>query len=232
VLDGFAVPTPDARFAWKGGAPGSISVSFAPDDDVELVPAGSLDAVALPCDAVMLGWPSFDARAAAPRGRGAREAVLRAGQIIPLSRTPGGPSIAMLRPAPGTAEEISVIETRGRRSLVVRAGERAVIFGWIPAADALPPPPERAPETFRCGVLDLEDAPEPRSIARCDRALPLVAEVAGERRTVGSIAAGTPIPLGDRRGDLVSVLPPERLAIAATGATLGVLASHLRGCSR
>jgi hypothetical protein len=234
VIAGFLVPTPDARFAWQGAAPGKVLITIPVDDDVRVLPEAKLGpAVSLDCDAVSLEGASFDAASAAPRSPRQRQARLRSGKAIPLSRTVGGPPVAELAVRPDDGDSVTLVETRGGRALVVRAGVRAIVFGWIPLTFVDP----GEFETFGRGGLALR--PESvgggsavREVVRCDHEVPLVAEVDGERRTVGSVAAGTSLRLLERTGAVVPLLFPRTLVVHDPEARLGVLASHVAACEK
>jgi hypothetical protein len=233
VIAGFAIPRPSARFTWKGTAQGSITVALALDDDVEALPESHLDAITLACDAVVLGEASFDPDAVRPKSKGEREARIRKEKAIPIATTPGGPAVAKLRVAKDGDDAITVVEQRGRHALIVRDSSRTVIFGWVPASEVLRAAADRTGDMYGYGGLGLsgigESRPERKVV--CDRELALVALVMGEKRTVGKIAAGTVLRLGDQVQDVVSVELPENLASPEEGARVGVLASHLAGCA-
>jgi hypothetical protein len=231
ALAGFVVPLPGARFTWKGTAPGTIRIGFTLDAEIEILPEAGLDGASLPCDAVALDHPTFDARTAAPRGAKEKEMLLRAGKLVPLSRTPEGPPVARLRVTGGDAS-VTLVEKRGRHALVRREEPLAIVFGWVPSAALRTPPADSIGELYGIGDIGLtgKGAPIAPRVVRCDREVPLVAEIAGERRTVGSAAAGTALPLLGRKGDIVAVILPEKLAVTEAEAHLGVLASHVADC--
>lgn len=231
VIAGFVVPKPGAALPWKGTLPGTIKVSFALEADVEALPEAGLADLGLPCDAVSLDHAYFDPRTAAPRSPKEKEMLVRAGKVVPLSRTPEGPPVARLR-LTGDDLSVTLVLTRGRRALVRREQQSALVFGWVSAADLHAPPADQIGEAYGIGDLGMVGKATPASVrtVRCDRDVPLVAEVAGERRTVGSVAAGTALVLLDRTGDLISVKLPDKLADVEADARLGVLASHVSVC--
>jgi hypothetical protein len=231
VLGGFVVPASGARLAWRATALGAITVGFTPDDVIEVLPGAQLDATVLPCAAVTTeGAAPFELGASIPRAPRETRGFVPAGKSLGLSRTPGGPPVARLR-AGAEGAEVTVVETRGPHALVRHAGGRQVVFGWVPARDVQPPTQE-INDTFGVGCIGLTGLPaagRPLRVVHCENLVPLVAEQAGERRTVGSVAAGAALPLGEARDGLVSVVLPAALH-AAPDARLGVLATHVAGC--
>ena len=236
VMGGFLIPTSDARLAWKGTAPGRITVELVPSLRIEALPEAHLGAMTLACDEVDLDHHgSFDAFAAAPHSPKQRNARLRSGVPIPLSRTPGGPAVATFE-AESDDEAITLVETRGRHALVVRPHREVVLFGWIPRTAVLLVASTGIGDNYSNGP-GLTDTRKSRvhAVVHCDHDLPLVALVAGERRTVGSVAAGTPLRLadarlGDPRGVIAPLVLPDTLAVAE--AWLGVLASQVAACQQ
>ncbi|APR88093.1 hypothetical protein A7982_13442 [Minicystis rosea] len=231
VLGGFIVPAPDARLTWKATVPGTITVGFALEGDLEALPEAHLDASALPCDAVTLDVAPFDPSTAAPHSPQERAALLTAGKAVPISRTPEGAPIARLRVTTADAG-IVVIETRGRRSLVRREASQGVVFGWVAASDVKPLPKDGVGEALGGGGFGLvgvgDSSARPRTV-RCDRIVPLVAEVAGERRTIGSVAAGAVISLLERKGETFTVQLPDGFE-ADAAARIGVPGAHVESC--
>jgi hypothetical protein len=231
TLGGFLVPLPSARFAWKGTAPGTIQIGFALEAEIEILPEAGLDKASLPCDAVSLDHPSFDTRTAFPRGPKEKEMLVRAGKVVPLSRTPEAPPVARLR-FTGDDASVTLVEKRGRHALVRREEPTAILFGWVATADLHVPPADSIGDAYGIGDLGLTGtgAPLATRVVHCDRDIPLVAEMAGERRTIGTVAAGTALSLLDRKGDIIAVVLPDKLAATEPEAHLGVLASHVAGC--
>ncbi|MFT3765863.1 MAG: hypothetical protein QM820_10135 [Minicystis sp.] len=232
VWAGFLVPMSEARFVWRATAPGTITVSFLPDEAIQILPEAGFTQQALACDAISLDGPSFDARSVTPRSPKEHEALLRAGKTVPLSRTPDGPPVARIRVGNEDAF-VTVIEARGRRSLVVREQANTLVFGWVAASDLKPIPKDQIGEALGGGGFGLSGIGEgggTRSSVRCDRITPLVAEIAGVRRTIGSIAVGAVVQLRERKGDLWPIELPDGFS-ADPGAQIGVLAAHLTGCA-
>src|SRR5262249_30089650 len=95
-LGGFVVPGPEAHFAWKATAPGSITIGYTPDAEIEVLPEARLSEINLPCDAVSLELSRFDAHTAAPRGPKERDAFFSADRTVPIARTPDGPPVAKI----------------------------------------------------------------------------------------------------------------------------------------
>lgn len=221
VLGGFVVPTTEARLPWKGTSLGEIAVSFAPSG-VELLADASLDTTRLPCSAVTVGVPRFDPLSVLPRSTREADFELRRGAPVPLSRRHDEPPVARLLPD-DEPESVTVIKARGSRSLIRRVRGDAVIFGWIPTS-ALGPAGSIITEHFTHGdgfTMD-PDAEPARGTMRCDRALPIVAVVGGERRTVGAVAPRTELTLLAPRGDLTPFVLPRGLVDLNEGAVLGL----------
>jgi hypothetical protein len=71
--------------------------------------------------------------------------------------------------------------------------------------------------------------PSSRRVA-CPADVPVIAEVAGERATVGHILAGTPIDVADRPGDFSRVQVGSRSVHTADSSSFLARASDLKGC--
>lgn len=233
AIGGFVVPGPEARLTWKATAPGSITLGYTPDESIEVLPEARPVGATLPCDAIALEPSGFEARGAAPHGAKEHEALLAAGKRALFARTPEGPPVVKLKVGDSDMV-VTVVETRGRRALVRVDLPTSVLFGWLAASDLRPMPKDFVSESFGVGCLGLSGigpTPTVQKKVQCDDMVALVAEVAGERRTVGSVAAGAMIALLPHQGDLVPVALPMGLT-AEEGATVGVLASHVAGCAQ
>jgi hypothetical protein len=233
VLGGLVVPGPSAALGWKATAPGLVTIAYTPPQEVELLPGAGLDAARVPCASVGLSRARFEPRSAAPRAPKEREGLLGAGKVVPLSREHDAAPVAKLHvPKDGDAL-VAIVDARRTRSRVRWELDGAVVFGWVPTSAVAPAPTDMIGDMFAIGDIGLSGTAERHvtRVLRCPRELPLVAEVRGERRTVGSIAAGSPVRLLPSKGDLLSVQLPERLAEASTDARVGVLAPHVVGCA-
>jgi hypothetical protein len=127
---------------------------------------------------------------------------------------------------------VAVLERKGGRARVRHTVTTAVVFGWVGASELKPVPKDA--EMFGYGGLGLSGVGEAGGSTRkvrCDRPVTLVADVKGERRTVGSVAAGTVIALSAVERDLTGVLLPSAVGAVGEGVTVGVLSSHLGGCA-
>jgi hypothetical protein len=233
AVGGFLVPTAETRLAWKATAPNSITVAVPTDAETEPAPDAHLDAVGLACDAVALDPAGFDARTAAPRSVNERNGVLRSGRPVSLSLTPGGKPIATWHIALAEDAGVAVVAARAGSMLVRREQQKSIQFGWVRAADVTIVPDRDISESFSNGdyIVDPWQPPPVRAVVTCPRPLALVAAAGGERRTVGSVAVGTRLSLREAAGDLVPVALPEKLVAEDREATVGVLASHLQGCT-
>jgi hypothetical protein len=230
ALAGFLVPADTARFTWKGTAPGTITIAFKPDPELKAEPEARLGDTELPCGAVTLDPRHFDASTAAPSEPGERVAELPAGRPVPLSRLPDTPPIARLT-LPADDVTVTLLERRGRHARIRRVQAHAVVYGWVPASAVKVVATSDLHDAFSNGDYGLLPSPPgPERVVRCRAELALVAEIGGERRAVGAIAAGTRVGLRGARGDLVPVVLPEALARVPDSALVGVLASHLAGC--
>lgn len=231
VLGGFVVPQSITALAWKATSLGEITVSLAPEG-IELVTAGSLDALRLPCNAVGVEASRFDPRSVVPRSTRERDFELARRGPVPLSRLPDEPPIARILPGEGPAS-VTVIEARGARSLIRMVRRDAVIFGWIPTS-ALGEEGAWFNEEFSHGDgFTLEPEPEPiTGVVRCPRALPVVAVRGADKRVVGSIAPGTELSVHAASEGIVPFALPPGLVDLRPEVRLGVPAERLSGCGR
>ena len=150
-----------------------------------------------------------------PRAPREEFALLRAGSPIALAVDIAGETVARLHPTTDMNRAVSVVETRGKRARVVWDHGAASVFGWIAAASLEPLVRQRGVD----GEMAAPWRPEPAlARLRCDRRVPLLAELDGQRRTVGAVLPGVVIEVIARSDGRARIAAPTT---APTAPTLG-----------
>ncbi|MRG96156.1 hypothetical protein [Polyangium spumosum] len=230
VLNGFAIPTIFARLAWSEGKDASLAVTHAGSDDLEVLDP-PLRATR-PCADVGLDGRSFVADEAVPGGGESKKQDVKAflpGSRVAIAVEPKGKPVARI--AVKEATHVTVFESRGGMSRVSLPVGTLVVFGWVKTSDLKPAGSLSGYGTGsgRRGLRPPEVVVKER--LRCEHDVPLVAEVEGERRTVGAIGKTTPIEVLERVGDEARVRVWTKAIHAAAGALFLVRAFDLHGCA-
>ncbi|MDC0742782.1 hypothetical protein [Polyangium mundeleinium] len=233
ALGGFLVPT---RFRVVSAS--SAGVEVAPRFGKEVEVLGSLPAQRLTCAELSLDAAVLDVDPSVlPSSKKDTYLLLRGGNPIDLAVEPAGPAVARLHPA-SLSTSVRVVETKGKATRIAWSLDEGTVFGWV-ASSALEEPPKHHRAQGLQGI-DRPPNEEPVASFLCSEDVPLVAEVAGERVTVGHVRKGTRVGMMDRAAPYARIAaprgpdhgfgapPPE--TIAAEGATFRVPASALDGC--
>ncbi|UQA55774.1 hypothetical protein [Polyangium aurulentum] len=231
VMNGFAIPTIFAHLAWSEGAAGSLTVTHAGDEDLEVLDP-PLRATR-PCGDLGLEGGSFVAEEAVPGGGESKRKDVKAfapGSRVELSSEPKGKPVARI--AVKEARLVDVFESRGGMSRVSFAGaDMLIVFGWVKTSDLKPAPILAGYGSGGGRRGPREPAVVVKERLRCEKDVPLVAEVEGERRTVGAIGKSTPIDVLERADDAARVRVWTKAIHAAEGASFLVRAFDLSGCT-
>ncbi len=227
VLQGFAIPTIFARLGFSEGADGEVTVTYAAPKSIEIVDAPLRGR--RPCGDVSLEGGQFAAADSVP-GKGEEESVhfLAMDRAVPISVEPGGKAAARIRVT--EPHFASVLEKKAGRARVSVTVDTLVLFGWVSTRDLVPAGSLAGYGTGsgRAGVRDPERSVLERRV--CDEDVPVVAEVAGARATVGTIRRGTSLEVLERAGDLERVWVKARWIHPARGASLLARARDLERC--
>ncbi|TKD03554.1 hypothetical protein [Polyangium fumosum] len=233
ALGGFLAPT---RLRVVSASSSGVEVAPRFGNEVEVL--GSLPAQRLTCAELSLDAAVLDVDPSVlPSSKGDPYMLLRGGNPINLAVEPAGPAVARLHP-PSASTSVRVVETKGKATRIAWTLDEGTVFGWV-ASSAL----EKPSNPYRTQGLRGIDRPpneEPVASFLCSEDVPLVAEVAGERVTVGHVRKGTRVGMLDRAAPYTRIAaprgpdhgfgapPPE--IVAAKGAAFRVPSSALDGC--
>ncbi|MDI1480849.1 hypothetical protein [Polyangium sp. y55x31] len=234
IVGGFLVPV---RLRLVSASSSGVEVAAQLDKEVEIV--GNLPAQRVTCADLSLDPAAADVDAALPAAtKKDTYMLLREGDPIDLAVEPAGTAVARLRPS-SSSSSVRVLETKGKSTRIAWSLDGGTVFGWV-ASSSL----EKPPEGRRPGAEGRMRAtpPEEKTVESlvCSQDVPLVADVAGERITVGHVRAGTVLGVMERAAPYARVAaprgpnhgfgapPPE--TTAAEGATFRVPASSLDAC--
>jgi hypothetical protein len=245
VIREVVVPGPQSRLRWGDVAADRVAVELelAKENRGEFRDVKGPLRATRPCADLRLGgratFDSYDAVG----GRGYDQvAGLRSSAPVPISAQPNGPTLAKLvvsrKPA---LNEVTVIdEDHGGWSRIARpATGDLLVVGWVKQG-RLGKPPARD-TTF--AVFNQGGGKSPGSggasatalapPAACAKVLPLIAEVGGQRRTVGSIGSGVRLRTAPADADHVAVTFAEGAAAnlqPVDGARFLVRRAELKAC--
>lgn len=229
VMGQFMIPHARSRLVWISAEPGLVTVTFTPERGVALAQPTLITSV--PCEALGFDLASFDARRAIPDLKPGKRGVLRVDAILPLSVYPGAPPVASLDAASGQDVEITVMETVGSNARIAWDRGDALIFGWIPASGLRVPTPP--PALFGRGTgsgSGFGRSIHPISTVVCKDDVPLIAEVGGERFTVGRILAGATINRMDAGLEETEVVVASGVISFPPAVKMRVRTERLLGC--
>jgi hypothetical protein len=152
-----------------------------------------------------------------------------AGVRAPLATEPHGAPAATLLFGDEGDRVVDVLERIPGRTRIAWHADHAVVTGWIPSKSL-----ERVTSAFGgIGAVGVDPAarPSPEHAITCTHDVPVAVELGAEKRTVGTIEAGTPLaPLGDGDEGFVVVDVTAPGVVLADQARLVTLASELADC--
>ena len=244
VIGEVLVPGPQSRLRWSDVAANSVTVELplAKENRTEVRDVKAPLRATRPCaDLRLTGRASFDSYAAVG-GRGYDQvAGLKSSAPVPISAQPNGPTLAKLVVSRKAAlNEVTVIDedAAGWRRIARPAAGDLLVVGWV-KQEKLGKPPARDTTfaVFNAGGLKPAGATgagaPPSPPFACAKALPLVAEVGSQRRTVGTIGSGVRMRATPADADHVAVVFADGAAKNVTpvdGARLLVRRSDFDGC--
>ncbi|MDI1484479.1 hypothetical protein [Polyangium sp. y55x31] len=231
VMNGFAIPTIFAHLGWSKAEDASITVTHPDSEELEVLDP-PLRATR-PCGDVGLEIGSFAAEEAVPGGGEAKRKdvkIILPGSRVPISLEPKGKPVARL--ALSTATHVSVFESRGDMSRISLPVDTLYVFGWVKTSDLKP---SRSLTGYGSGGGGGGMRHPPfvvKERLRCEHDVPLVAELEGERRTVGSIGKNTTLEILDRAEDEARVRVWTKVIHMVESASFLVRTVDISGCSR
>jgi hypothetical protein len=237
-------PGPHSRLRWGEVAADhvAVEVELAKESRTEVRDLKGPLRASRPCaDLRLTSLANFDSYDAFG-GRGNDLAAgLRSSSPVPIAAQPNGPTLGKLVPSRKAAlNEVTVIdEDRAGWSRIARpaAGDLLVV-GWVKQTRlGRPPTRDTAFASFGAGAGKPAApggaaAEGPESFA-CAQEIAVVAEVGGQRRTVGTIGGGVHLRTTAADADFVAVQFPDGAASAVTplkGARLLVRRADVQGC--
>ncbi len=201
ALAGWYVPGDVKALAVERSAKGTLGVSATAEAPVEL--KGLLeDDVA--CADVTLEETPFARESVVPNPSSPRSQVIFKPGAAPLSVAEGGLPVALIHVAAGESLTAQVFMHGKTEDRVVLALTRDLVFGWVPRASV-------SPTLIGVGRGDgfASDGVRVRRKRlrsdACARSTDVIAEVAGGRRVVGTVAPGASIDVIEERGPFVVV---------------------------
>lgn len=229
---GWLAPGSNQELTYLGMSGPNFAFELTPPHDVK--PHKPVRGEATCADLALDGSAKFDPMDAI--GKWQDDADLKPGRAIPLSLTAGGKPVATLNNQ--VSSHLRIFDAKGKHVRVAFAPSTfdvqsdIVVFGWIPRA-------------FLVGALDHAQGgvsgavygnPVGRKLrddtrfVRCAGETALVVEQSGERRTVGSVAAGVVIEVFPGGDELVEVGVRGKGVLLGTGARWLVQSSALARC--
>jgi hypothetical protein len=191
VMSGFVMPYPNALLLWRSASrvQGRVELEIG----IEPPPVARFaepPRARLSCDGVGFDEAEFEPRDAVPVGALQHWGELARG-AIPLSRDPQGPVVATLQIDADTPNKASVHDKKGGMSRIVYRDRLVLLFGWVPSAMIRPTKEaDLSGSGYGSGSGFANGGGHWRHVT-CERTVPLVIDVSGERATVGEIAPAT-----------------------------------------
>lgn len=229
VLDGSVIPFGTHAVAVLDGAVDSVHFRVSVDEHVKLSPVEAT----LPCAYFGTKAGSFDALSALPAGQKNRVAV-RIGPRQLFKEAAGDAALGTLVGDTAAPYAFSVGASAARTLVAWPAGP-SVVFGYLERKDvalgtetmpdrlAAPSAEIKAPPHRETGVATFRET-------RCAEELPLVAEVAGNKREIGAIHAGELFQVGPDVNGFSLVAFPNADLLASDAGKLLVATTKLASC--
>lgn len=229
VLNGFAIPTIHASLSYSEGAAGSMTIVHAQPAELDLL--GETLKGTRPCADLGLEGDGFDPEKAVPglneKNPGEKK-LLEGGQKVELRIQPKGKPVARL--FINEATFVLVSETAGGMSRISLYVDTLIVFGWVKSSHLKKPGSITGYGSIgtRARLRDPERPILER--LRCSAEIPLIAEVNGERKLVGSIRENTVIEVLARTKTEARVWVKSLAIHPAEDAELRARASDLSEC--
>ncbi len=214
VLAGFLVPVSVAPR--RIGADG-VEAALVVPPAVEIV--GEAPAWHLGCADLSISEERPDVTAARPAAmKDSDYMVLKSGDPIVLSLSPGGAAVARLHPEKGNPSVV-VLEKKGKATRVAWDMDALSVFGWVASSALEKPRSGRNRGAEGQWGTQSERRPAPPSLV-CDKDVPLFVDAGGERVEVGAIRSGAPLEISERKATFARVEPPRPPPGRSGGETL------------
>jgi hypothetical protein len=239
VLSGVFVPNEERRLEWRSGKAGTLVVAWDAGPKVHAT-TGELSGER-PCADLSLGAVRIEPKAIdqATGGPSSDEPAppwkwLRVGKV-PLASTPDGAAIVEIdstEPPNDTllVHPVRVMAAGKDRTRIALSAFGGTLFGWVPTARLRSAAREFVDLQHDSSFITAAGPPKAGAFIACSREMPLVAEVDGERRHVGSVHAGGALEkVGDHSGWTEIAFRDPGIA-AAPGAVFLVREADLVGC--
>jgi hypothetical protein len=234
VIAGWIIPYPDVALAYRGATTERVRFAVKPPAGVRAKANVVGDE---PCASMAIDQTSdFDARAAID-GKTIDDGQFRENRVVPLSLEPGKPPVAQLEYKTNTPP-VEILEKKGKQVRVVVGvasldpQEHMLLVGWVSASAV-----HKVATGFGGSWGDgngrgvVGSRPERRArYVTCDGPTPLIAELAGERRVVGTIAPKAVLRLPPADADFMDVFIERPDAVPAEGARWLVAREAIAGC--
>lgn len=236
LIADYVAPGPGASMRLRGATRHAVSVELTlPAHVTALVPAQAL----VPCDALSLDTQArFSPRDAIAADPGTTE-MLADQQLIEVTVEPGESPVAELKFDAGDTPMVDVLERRGTTArVVVRAtsldpSKDLAIVGWVDAS-LLRSHAQGFGGSWATGggsSHPIGRSPSGSRRVRCENDVPLVVELLGARRLVGSIRPNVELDVMPGTDDLVEVLVRTGHLEPADGARFLVKRSIVARCT-
>jgi hypothetical protein len=222
------VPMAWASLAWEGTKDGAVLASFAIDARVRgIAPRASYSG---PCADFALEATFEPLDAVGGRGLD-KPMMLKTKRAIGVAADDSGRASITLTVDGDDDADVVVLARRGTKSRIAWRGSEQMVVGWVATSDLRTPPAN----LYGVGGLGIGSGTGVTSVGtrrKCAHEVLLVAEAAGELRTVGRIKPDVLIDQQiTRNDDLVVVAFPKASLRAAPGAALLVRKNELADCA-
>jgi hypothetical protein len=229
VMGGFLIPTMFAELIWTESEGTDILVSYDLGPSVQVVQKPLLAKLA--CADVTIDSAAFKPEALAGLAESTKDGLLRTGQPIALGTKPESAPVAWLNASDDRAALVKVGRQEQGKTLIWWWRDTALVFGWVSSSDlqkreALP----GVGYGGGTGVPSLLRSKAVIATARCQKDVPVVAEVGAKRATVGLIRTGTLIEILERNESESTVQTKSPFIATFPGARLLVDARTLDQC--
>jgi hypothetical protein len=181
------IPLSSASLTLRGATAGALTLTLGLPGTLVVPPGASLT-FERPCSDVNVSQQRFDPLDAFGGAGSGRQATLPKGRTLPLTLSPGGPTVVELRTRNGDDLNVTVLEEKQRISRIAWETGDVLAVGWL-ASSLLSNATSRGNRPgpgFSLGTVHTMGG-----VIRCAHEVVLVAQVDGERRSVGRILPGT-----------------------------------------